>query len=76
MKQQSTFGMEPLSSDGLLYSQNSQSTSNMKFKKQSQISNKDNFDKILEHKARISINTKTGKHDFTYGNKNSALKDL
>jgi hypothetical protein len=47
----------------------------MKFKKQSQMSNKDNFDKILDKKARISINTKTGKHDFTYGNK-SALKDL
>ena len=26
-----------------------------------------NLNNILENKARISINTKTGKHEFTYG---------
>ena len=41
-----------------VYSQ--ESNSGLKFKKTSQIGNKDNFDKILESKARISINTKTG----------------
>ena len=38
----------------------------MKFKKKSQIGG-DNLNNILENKARISINTKTGKHEFTYG---------
>lgn len=39
----------------------------MKFKKKSNFET-GALDHILESKARISINTKTGKHEFTYAN--------
>ena len=43
------------------------SSGKIKFKKKSNI-NQNNLNNILETKARISINTKTGKHEFTYQN--------
>lgn len=45
----------------------------MKFKKKSHI-DKGNLNNILESKARISINTKTGKYEFTYQNQSSNYK--
>lgn len=48
------------------YKQFQVASDKMKFKKKSQM-DEGNLNSILENKARISINTKTGKHEFTYG---------
>jgi len=45
-------------------------TSSFKFKKKSQIEEQA-LSHILDSKARISINTKTGQHEFIYSNKPS-----
>ena len=46
-------------------SSNHPSDAKLKFKKKSEI-NSGTLTNMLENKARISINTKTGQHEFSY----------
>lgn len=48
--------------------------SKMKFRKKSDM-DQQNLNAILDTKARISINTKTGKHEFHYQNQESVTKN-